>query len=132
MASADENARTPLRIRVWRGSIVGAELGGSWHWAQGNPPGNAVPAVFLTASFGLLLLVVRVRIHRRAGSWVSGQRLLIDDLGQVAAAAGSIVLLAYGFWPGAFLALAVLLWLGLSARRSTQRRRMTLAAVRSS
>lgn len=131
-ASTDENARTPLRIRVWRGSIVGAELGGSWHWAQGNPPGNAVPAVFLTASFGLLLLVVRLRIHRRAGSRVIGQRLLIDDLGQVAAAAGSIVLLAYGFWPGAILALAVLLWLGLSARRSTQRRRMTLAALRSS
>lgn len=130
MAGADENTRTPLRIRVWRGSIVGAELGGSWHWAQGNPPGNAVPAVFLAASFGLLLLVVRLRIHRRAGSGVSGQRLLIEDLGQAAAAAGSIVLLAYGFWPGAILALAVLLWLGLSARRSTQRRRMTLAALR--
>jgi hypothetical protein len=132
MASADENARTPLRIRVWRGSIVGAELGGSWHWAQGNPPGNTVPAVFLAASFGLLLLVARLRIHRRAGSGVSGQRLLIDDLGQVATAACSIVLLAYGFWPGAILALAVLLWLGLSARRSTQRRRMTLAALRPS
>jgi len=80
----------------------------------------------------LLLLVVRLRIHRRANSGVSGQRLLIDDLGQVAAAAGSIVLLADGFWPGAILALAVLLWLGLSARRSTRSRRMTLAAVRSS
>jgi hypothetical protein len=132
MASADENARTPLRIRVWRGSIVSAELGGSWRWAQGNPPGNAVPVVFLAASFGLLLLVMRLRIHRRAGSGVSGQRLLIDDLGQVAAAAGSIVLLAYGFWAGAILALAVLLWLGLSARRSTQRGRTTLAALRPS
>jgi hypothetical protein len=35
------------------------------------------------------------------------------------------VLLAYGFWPGAILALAALLWLGLSARRSTQRKRAT-------
>ena len=130
MASADENARTPLRIRAWRGSIVGAELGGSWQWAQGNPPGNTVPAFFLAASFGLLLLVVRLRIHRRTGSGVSGQQLLIDDLGQVAAAAGSIVLLAYGFWPGAILAVAVLLWLGLSARRSTQRRGTTLATLR--
>jgi hypothetical protein len=60
------------------------------------------------------------------------QRLLIDDLGQVAAAAGSIALLANGFWPGAILALAVLLWLGLSARRSTQLRYMTRAALRSS
>jgi hypothetical protein len=50
----------------------------------------------------------------------------------VAAAAGSIVLLAYGFWPGAILALAVLLWLGLSAGRSTQRSRVTFAALRSS
>ena len=132
MASADENARTPHRIRVWRRSIVGAELGGSWHWAQGNPPGNTIPAIFLAVSFALLLLVARLYIHRRAGPGANGQRLLIDDLGQVTAAAGSIVLLAYGFWPGAILALAVLLWLGLSARRSTQRRRVTLADLHSS
>jgi hypothetical protein len=129
MASADENARTPLRISVWRRSIVGAELGGSWHWAQGSPPGNTIPAVFLAVSFAMLLLVVRLPIHRRAGSDANRQRLLADDLGQVAAAAGSLVLLAYGFWPGAILALATLLWLGLSARRSTQRKRMTLAAL---
>lgn len=121
MASADENARTQLRIRVWRRSIVGAELGGSWHWAENNPPGNTVPAVFLAVSFALLLLVVRLRIHRRPVSGADSQRLLIDDLCQVTAAAGSIVLLAYGFWPGAILALAALLWLGQSARRSTQR-----------
>jgi hypothetical protein len=129
MASTDQNARTPLRISVWRRSIVGAELGGSWHWAQGNPPGNTIPAVFLAVSFALLLLVVRLPIHRRAGSDANRQRLLADDLGQVAAAAGSLVLLGYGFWPGAILALATLLWLGLSARRSTQRNRMTLAAL---
>ncbi|HEX9515024.1 MAG TPA: hypothetical protein VF940_02495 [Streptosporangiaceae bacterium] len=132
MASADENARTNLRIRVWRRSIVGAELGGSWHWADGNPPGNTVPAVFLAVSFALLLLVVRLRIHRRAGAVADSQRLLVDDLGQVAAAAGSVVLLAYGFWPGAVLALAVLLWLSLSVRRSMQFKRLTLAALHSS
>ena len=132
MARADENVRTQLRIRVWRRSIVGAELGGSWHWAWDNPPGNTIPAAFLAISFALLLLVVRLRVHRRAGSGANSQRLLIDDLGQVAAAAGSIVLLAYGFWPGAILATAVLLWLGLSARQSTQRSRVTLAALHSS
>jgi hypothetical protein len=132
MASADESARTPLSIRVWRRSVVGAELGGSWHWAQGNPPGNTIPAIFLAVGFTLLLLLARLYIHRRAGSGANGQRLLIDDLGQVTAAAGSIVLLAYGFWPGAILALAVLLWLGLSARRSTRSRRVTLAALHSS
>jgi len=122
MASANETARTQLRIRVWRRSIVGAELGGSWHWAENNPPGNTIPAVFLAVSFALLLLVVRLRIHRRASSGANSQGLLIDDLSQVAAAAGSIVLLAYGYWLGAILAAAVLLWLGLSARRGTQRR----------
>ena len=76
--------------------------------------------------------ISRLHIHRRAGSGANGQRLLIDDLGQVTAAAGSIVLLAYGFWPGAILALAVLLWLGLSARRSTQSRRVAVAGLHSS
>lgn len=129
LASADQNARTRLRIRVWRRSIIGAELGGSWHWALDNPPGNTIPAVFLAVSFGLLLLMVRLHVHRRAGPGATTQRLLIDDLGQVAAAAGAVVLLAYGFWPGAILALAVLLWLGLSVRRSTRRSRVRWAAL---
>jgi len=120
-AVGDESDRTPLRIRVWRRSIVGAELGGSWHWADGNPPGNTVPAVFLAVSFALLLLGVRLRIHRRAVTTANRQRLLIDDVGQAAAAAGSVGLLAYGLVPGAALALAALVWLALSARQSTQR-----------
>jgi hypothetical protein len=122
MAAAEEKARTPLRIEVWRRSIIGAELGGSWHWAQGDPPGDMIPAVFLAVSFALLLLMVRLRNHLRPGAGASRRRLFLDDLGQVAAAAGSVVLLAFGFWPGAVLALAALLWLGLSARRSTRRK----------
>ena len=58
--------------------------------------------------------------------------MYLEDLGQVAAAAGSILLLAYGFWPGAMLAVAVLLWLGLSARQSWRRQRVPLAALHSS
>jgi hypothetical protein len=131
-ASADEEASTPLRIRVWRRSIVGAEFGGRWHWAWPGPPGNTVPTIFLAVSFALLLLVARLRIHRRAGSRANSRRLVIDDLGQAAAAAGSIVLLAYGFWPGAIPAVAVLLWLGLSASNSSRRSRVTLAALRPS
>jgi hypothetical protein len=127
-ASADETGRTQLMIRVWRRSIIGAEFGGSFHWAWDNPPGNAVPCVFLAVSFALLLLMVRLRIHSRAASRAITQRLLVDDLGQVAAAAGSIVLLAYGFWAGAILAVVALAWLGWSARQSTQRARLTLAA----
>jgi hypothetical protein len=131
-AEADKSGRTPLTVKVWRGSIVGAELGGSWHWAEGNPPGDTIPAVFLAVSFALLLLAVRLRIHRRARSRADSKRLLIDDVGQGAAAAGSIVLLAYGFWTGAILALAVLLWLGLSARQSVRRRRAPLAPLHAS
>jgi hypothetical protein len=122
VAAAEQSARTPVRIRVWRGSIVGAELGGSWQWTWGNPPGNTVPTVFLAVSFGLLLLVVRIYVHRRTRSGSRRQRALIDDAGEAAAAAGSIVLLAYGYWPGAVLAVAVLAWLGLSARRSAHRK----------
>lgn len=108
-AAADEAQRTPLTIKVWRGEIVGADLDGSWHWPQGDPPGVAIPAAFLAVSLGLLLLFVRVRVHRRIRSRGSGRRrVLLDDLGQVVAAAGAIVLLAFGFWPAAFLVLVVL------------------------
>ncbi|HEY2507546.1 MAG TPA: hypothetical protein VGI58_13615 [Streptosporangiaceae bacterium] len=118
-ADSEMNARTPLRIRAWRRSIIGAELGGRWQWTQGNPPGNTLPSIFLGVSFALLLVVARGRIHRRAG-WSRARvrkRLLIEDVGQATAAAGSVVLLAYGFWPGAILALAALIWLAFSARR---------------
>jgi hypothetical protein len=121
-AEADQNDRTPLTVRVWRGSIVGGELGAAWHWADGNPPGVLIPTVYLAVTFALLLVVVRMRIHRRTGQQDS-QLLLIEDLGQAAVAAGAIVLLGYGFWPGAILAVADLLWLGLSVRRSTRARR---------
>jgi hypothetical protein len=132
-AEADMRARTLLRIRVWRKSIVGAQLGGRWQWADGNPPANTIPAVFLAASFAALLLAVRLRIHRRARSETAAARrqLVIDDAGQAIAAAASVVLLAYGFWPGAIVALAALLWLGYSARRSTVRNRKPLMALRS-
>jgi hypothetical protein len=132
LAGADEEASTPLRIRVWRGAIVGAEYGGQFHWVWDEPPGDTVPTIFLTVSFALLLLVVRLRIPRRAAAGAARRLLLIEDVGQVAGAAGSIVLLAYGFWPGAILAVAVLLWLGLSVRQGMQRKRMTIAAPYSS
>jgi hypothetical protein len=119
-AGAEEKARTPLGIEVWRRSIVGAELGGRWHWAEGNPPSDTNAAVFLAASFALLLLVVRLRMHWRTRYGRRDRQLLADDLGQAGAAAGSVVLLAYGFWPGAVVALAVLAWLGLSASRSAR------------
>jgi hypothetical protein len=129
-AEFDKDAYSELTVRVWRRSIVGAQLGGSWHWAEGDPPGATIPVVFLSISFALLLLVVRLRIRRRASSGRrAARRLVIDDLGQVAAAAGAVVLLAYGFWAGAILALAALLWLGLSVRQSSQRRRVPLAAA---
>jgi hypothetical protein len=127
-AEADESMHTPVTIKVWRGSIVGAELGDTWHWADGNPPGVVIPAVFLAVCFAGLLLIMRVRIHRRAAapSRVDSQRLIFEDLSQAAAAAGAIVLLAYGFWPGAVVAVATLAWLGLSARRKTRARKQAL------
>ena len=46
-------------------------------------------------------------------------------------AAAAVALLASGFWPGAILALAALLWLGYSAGRSTARRKLALTALHS-
>jgi len=133
-ANADEDQRTPLTIKVWRGSIVGADLGGTWHWAENNPPGDAVPSVFLGVSFALLLLWVRVRIHRRSGSKAPADRrlLLLEDVAQPLTAAGATVLLADGFWPGAIVAVASLVWLALSVRRSTRARKQALVATLSS
>src|ERR1700722_10197014 len=132
-ASADMRARTLLRIRVWRQSIVGAQLGGRWQWADGNPPGTMIPAVFLAVSFAALLLAVRLRVHRRARSDTAAGRveLLTDDAGQAIAAATAVVLLAYGFWPGAILALAALLWLRFFAGRSAVRGGEPLTALHS-
>jgi hypothetical protein len=122
MAEAEESERTPLTIEVWRGSIVGAELGDRWRWADGDPPGDTVPVVFLAISFAVLLLVVRLGIHRRDGprTGADRQRMVVEDSGQAAAAGAATTLLAYGFWPGAILALAALVWLGQSALRSPQ------------
>jgi hypothetical protein len=133
-ANVDEDQRTPLTIKVWRGSIVGADLGGTWHWAENNPPGDAIPAVFLGVSFSLLLLWVRLRIHRRSRSITPAdrRRLLVEDLSQPVAAACAVVLLAYGFWPGAIVALASLVWLGLSVRSSTRARKQAMLASLSS
>ena len=104
--------------------------GGTWRWAENNPPGDAVPSVFLGVSFALLLLWVRVRIHRRSGSLARAgrRRLLLEDLAQPLTAAAATVLLAYGFWPGAIVALASLVWLALSVRRSTRARKQALVA----
>jgi hypothetical protein len=129
-ARAAQLAETPLRIRAWRGAIVGAELGGSWHWADGNPPGNTDATLLLAISFALLLLLVRLRVHRRVYPAASGPPLIADDLGQVAVAAGGIVLLAQGYWPGVILAVAALAWLGLSVRDSSRRGVRRFAAAR--
>jgi hypothetical protein len=132
IASADRVDRTVLKIKIWRRSIIGAELGGRWRWAEGDPPGNTIPAVFLAVSLALLLLTARLRIHRRKGSVADSQRVLIDDLGQAAAAVCSVILVWFGFWAGDVLAMAVLAWLGVSVRRSLLFRRLTLAALRPS
>jgi hypothetical protein len=128
-ALADQRAGTERKIRVWRRSIVAAQLGGSLRWTIDNPPGNTVPAIFLAVSFALLLTVVRLGIHSEVDSRTSKSRVLIDDVGQVVAAALSISLLAKGFLPGAILALAVLLWLGLSVWQGTRRKDLPLAVA---
>jgi hypothetical protein len=124
-ATADENQRTPLTIKVWRKSIVGAELGGTWHWAQGSPPGDAIPVAFLSVSFGLLLSVVWMRTHRlRRRTRRPRRALILLELAQAAVGVGAITLLAYGFWPAAFGMLAVLAWLGQSAWGSNRSARV--------
>jgi hypothetical protein len=125
-AQAEMSQRAPLRIEVWRGSVIGAELGGSWHWAQGDPPGDTIPVIFLSVSFALLLAWLAPGIYRRGRP--GGHRLLLEYAGLAAVAAGAIVLLAYGIWPGVILVLAVLARLAWSATRSRRQARDPLLA----
>lgn len=121
-AESEEAADVPVQIEVWHGAIVGAEIGGSWHWANDNPPGDRNPAVLLAVSLMLLLLLVRRRAHRSvstsayAGARIVRRALLRDDLGQVTVQAAGYVLLLYGYWYGALLILGVLGWMGWPAR----------------
>jgi hypothetical protein len=137
-AQAEQTAGAPVRIEAWRGAIVGAEIGGSWHWATGNPPGDTPPAIFLAVSLTLLLLLIRYRAHHptatftfadtdtdtdaylaaRAGT--TRRALLRDDLGEVAASAAGYVLLIYGYWYGALPILAALGWMGWTAWRNAR------------
>jgi hypothetical protein len=127
-AQAEQTSGAPVRIEVWRGAIVGAEIGGSWHWATNNPPGDTPPAIFLAVSLTLLLLLIRYRAHRppRAYSYATArtgatQRALIrDDLGQVAASAAGYALLICGYWYGALLVAAVLGWMAWTAWRNAR------------
>lgn len=127
-ATADQSQQTPLTIRVWRRTIIGASLGGHFQWAQGDPPGDAVPAVFLAVSFALLLLAARLRMHRLSrGRPRARRRLILEDAGQVAGAAVAVAVLAYGYSQAAFVALAVLAWMAVSAWRALKAARVPLA-----
>ena len=117
VAASDQLNRTLLVIKVWRRAVIGADLGGRWLWAENDPPGDAIPAIFLAVCFTMLLLVVRVRAHvlARRGAQSSGL-LLAEEAGQAAAGALAIALMALGFWPGAVVMLAVLGWFAVSMR----------------
>jgi hypothetical protein len=120
-AQEEKTAGMPIRIEVWRGAIVGAEIGGSWHWATGNPPGDTASAVFLAICLILLLLLGRYRSHLlSAASGATWRALLRDHLGQVGAAAAGYLLLIYGYWYGALLVLAALGWMAWRARRDAR------------
>jgi hypothetical protein len=119
-AQAEETTGAPVRIEVWRQAIVGAEISGSWHWASGNPPGDKAPAVFLVLSLTLLLSLVRARAHLSTHTDAARRTLLGDDLGQITASAAGYGLLFYGHWYGALLILAVLGWMGWTARRNAR------------
>ena len=133
-AQAEQTSGTPVQIEVWRGAIVGAEIGGSWHWATDNPPGDTPSAIFLAVALTLLLLRIRYRAHRpprtysyatakrETGPWTGAtQRTLIrDDVGQPAASAAGYALLLCGYWYGALLVAAVLGWMAWTAWRNAR------------
>lgn len=125
-AQSEETSHTSVQIEVWRGAIVGAEIAGSWHWADGNPPGDRGPAILLVLGLMLLLLLVRFRAHRlasaiaAAGGMIRRRAVLLNDVGQVAASASGYVLLLYGYWYGALLIAAELGWMAWTARRNSR------------
>jgi hypothetical protein len=115
-AKAEETARAPITIEVWKDGIVGAEIGATWHWTSGNPPSRTLSVVFLAAFVALELLLIRCRAHLRArssrgsGIKVGRRRLALEDVCQVGVSAVGIWLLLSAYWWGGLFIVGVAGW----------------------
>ena len=105
-AKAEETDRAPITIEVWKDGLVGAEIGATWYWTSGNPPGGTLSVVFLAAFVALELLLTWCRAHLRArsspGSGIKAERrtLALADVSQVGVSAVGIWLLLSTYWWG--------------------------------
>jgi hypothetical protein len=114
-AKAEETARAPITIEVWKDGIVGAEIGTTWHWTSGNPPSGTLSVVFLAAFVALELLLTRCRGDLRARGRGSGikaerRRLALEDVCQVGVSAVGIWLLLSAYWWGGLFIVGVAGW----------------------
>ena len=115
-AKAEETARAPITIEVWKDGIVGAEIGATWYWTSGNPPSGTLSVVFLAAFVALELLLTRCRAHLRArssrGSGIKAERrrLALEDVCQVGVSAVGIWLLLSTYWWGGLFIVGVAGW----------------------
>jgi hypothetical protein len=115
-AKAEETARAPITIEVWKDGIVGAEIGATWYWTSGNPPSGTLSVVFLAAFVALELLLIRCRADLRArssrGSGIKAERrrLALEDVCQVGVSAVGIWLLLSTYWWGGLFIVGVAGW----------------------
>lgn len=115
-AKAEETARAPITIEVWKDGIVGAEIGATWYWTSGNPPGATLSVVFFAVFVALELLLTRCRADLRArssrGSGIKAERrrLALEDVCQVGVSAVGIWLLLSAYWWGGLFIVGVAGW----------------------
>ena len=115
-AKAEETARAPITIEVWKDGIVGAEIGATWYWTSGNPPSGTLSVVFLAAFVALELLLTRCRADLRArssrGSGIKAgrRRLALEDVCQVGVSAVGIWLLLSTYWWGGLFIVGIAGW----------------------
>ncbi len=127
-----QQAETVIPAQVWGDRVLGVQLDGTMHWAQGDPPDDSFAAGSLAVLAGLALLLNRARTRfrhpergPRTGRW------LLDDAAQLVLTAAGVWLMAVGIGWGVLPLVGGLGWSQWSVPRAgvLRRRRSLIPAL---
>ena len=110
VASATQTSHT-VPVELWRGRVWQAEFGGRWYLAGDRPVYEVGATATFAVASGLLFLMARIVVGRRAKGWYVGRRRRLQEgAGQALLLAGGIWWLETGAWWGAPLVVADAAW----------------------